>query len=468
MGTTLADYLIVGSGISGSFIALDLVRAGARVIVLEAGEDFSSDKYPTTELDANSRLYWSGGIEFNRGTTLGFLRPKVVGGGSVVNQALVDRFDTLAFDSWRNKTGISYLNRNEMDPFYDAASSEIITEKIPTQAMNGNAEIFAEGFRKRGFAYTELTRAQAGCRYSEGNDCIACLAGCRIESKQSMPVTTLRKARAGGLQLEDRFEAKIVREESDFVSVEGVDRYGRKAEFRAKNLVLAAGAIGNSLLLLRSGFASKFPALGADFFCHPQFMVLGLYQKKIRSHRGPLQTFKSDDPSFRNAGFKLENVFAPPIAISMLVPGMGREHRDVMRRYDEMACIEVAVRDTSPGQIRISSGGSPRVTKTLNAEDLRRRQAGLTAVREIFESTGVERIIEGILPIGLHLMGGLGLGSDASHSVVAPDFSLHGTKRMYCADSSVFPDAPGINPSFTIMALAKRAVQSIMKLGGAR
>jgi hypothetical protein len=29
---------------------------------------------------------------------------------------------------------------------------------------------------------------------------------------------------------------------------------------------------------------------------------------------------------------------------------------------------------------------------------------------------------------------------------VNPEFRLHGCKNIYCADSSVFPNAPGINP----------------------
>jgi choline dehydrogenase-like flavoprotein len=47
--------------------------------------------------------------------------------------------------------------------------------------------------------------------------------------------------------------------------------------------------------------------------------------------------------------------------------------------------------------------------------------------------------------------------------VTTPDFNLHGFGNIYTADSSVFPNAPGINPSFTIMALSCMAGDRILR-----
>ena len=38
-----------------------------------------------------------------------------------------------------------------------------------------------------------------------------------------------------------------------------------------------------------------------------------------------------------------------------------------------------------------------------------------------------------------------------------------GHSGIFAADSSIFPNAPGINPSLTIMALSKRAADTIIK-----
>jgi choline dehydrogenase-like flavoprotein len=464
------EVIIVGAGVSGSFIAHALTSAGLRCLLLEAGRSFDRESYPRNELDANSQLYWSGGIEMNRSGDIGFLRPKVVGGGSVVNQALVDRFDENAFDSWRKKSGVSWFTGAELAPWYEKAESEITIQTIPENYRNRNAHIFEEGFRKNGYQCAPLRRAQRDCRYEEGNDCIECLAGCPIDSKQSMPVTVLKKARATGLlTLLPEFEVTCVSEDTSInrahaqIKVTGSTRGGETRHFLGAKLVLASGAIGNSKLLLRSGMGEKLRALGTGFYTHPQYMNLALYDEPVRAHKGAFQAFKSADPTFREMGFKLENVFAPPVGLAMLIPGYGKSHQEVMRKLSHLACIEVAVRDTEPGVITLNSKGQAIIKKDLNAEDRKRRDSGLEAVNRIFNSTGAKKIIPGKVAIGLHLMGGCAIGTDPTRSVTAPDFRLHGSKRVFVADSSIFPDAPGINPSLTIMALSLKASEEIRR-----
>ncbi|MBI2519852.1 MAG: GMC family oxidoreductase [Bdellovibrio sp.] len=457
------DFIVIGAGISGPFVAHELCKKGASVLMLEAGPHFNRDTYPCKEIDSNSQLYWGGGIELNTDADLGILRPKVVGGGSIVNQALVDRFDKIALDSWKEVSGADFFNQEKLAPWYDAAEAELAIQEIPAKYRNGNALIFKEGFEKNGFNWAPLIRAQKDCRFDDGNDCIECLSGCRIDSKQSTPVTVLKRAFELGLVLESQFEAKTVRWTPEVVTVMGVNRYGEHKSYRAKKIVLGAGAIGNSRLLLNSGFKKSLPALGRNFYSHPQSMLLGLYDRPINAHKGPLQSLKSNDATFRANYFKLENVFAPPVAIAMLVPGLARRHLSVMKRYAHMACVEVAVRDTNPGEISVASSGRARVFKRLNSFDRDTQAKGFKAIHQIFKATGVREIVDGRFSIGLHLMGGLNLGTDPVRSVTSPDFHLHGYKNIYSADSSIFPNAPGINPSLTIMAISKMAAAKIIQ-----
>ena len=461
--TSIYDAVIVGAGVSGSFIADALTQAGLRCVLLEAGRSFDRSTYPRREIDANSLLYWGGGIELTRDAAIGLLRPKVVGGGSIVNQALLDRFDEDAFGAWRATAGIEFLSRAALDPWYDRVAERIAIRTVPEEYRNGNAEIFRTGFARNGYRCAPLERAQRDCHFEDGNCCIECLMGCRIDSKQSTPVTVLRRARAAGLEVVPEFEAARVERGGGEVTVTGTDADGLAARYRGRILVLAAGAIGNTRLLLASGFADRLPALGHAFYTHPQYMTLGVYDEPVNAHHGPLQSYKSADPDFRREGFKLENVFAPPVAVAMLVPGFGRAHQRRMRAITHFACIEVAVRDTMPGRIRLSRKGTAIVDKPLNAEDRRRRDRGREAIRNIFLATGAREIIEGDIAIGLHLMGGCGIGTDPQRSVVAPGFHLHDMPEIYAADSSIFPNAPGINPSFTIMALSLMAADRIVR-----
>jgi len=455
------DVVIIGSGCSGSFVAWKLTKAGFNCLLLEAGSYFHAETYPRKELDSNSRLYWGGGIELNTEANIGILRPKVLGGGSIVNQALLDRFDDMALDSWTNESGINYFNQKDLARYYDQVEEEIASQEIPAQFRNRNAAIFESGFKNNGFQCAPLVRAQKDCKYEDGNDCVECLGGCRIDSKQSMPVTILKEAVEKGLKIVADFEALDLRMETGIGTVRGRFTNGEAGEFSGKKIVLAASSIGNSRLLLNSGF--KHSMIGQKFYTHPQHMVLAMYEDEVNSHKGAFQGFKSNDPNFRKSGFKLENVYAPPVAISMLLPGFGKSHQEIMRNMSHLACVEVAVRDTNPGRITVNKAGRAIIRKSLNKEDNKRWNKGLHAINNIFNSTGAKRIIPGSIPIGLHLMGGCSIGMNSSSAVVDPDFRMYENKDIFITDSSLFPNAPGINPSFTIMALSIKASESIEK-----
>lgn len=456
------DVIVVGAGVSGGFLADALTEAGLRVAVLEAGRAYASNGYPKGELQANAELYWGGGIELTADARIGLLRARAVGGGSIVNQALLDRFDDDAFDSWQDASGCEFLARASLDPYYDRVAERVHIERVPEEFRNGNADVFRDGFEANGYRSAPLERAQRDCRFGDGNSCIVCLHGCPIESKQSTSVTVLRRAAAAGCTIVPQFLVERVSEDRDGVEVSGQTPDGRRS-VRGGALVLAAGSLGNSRFLLQSDFGARLPALGHNFYTHPQFMNLGVYDEPVDSFRGPMQSYKSADPGFRKRGFKLENVFTPPVSLAMLVPGFGPGHLDGMRKMRHFACIEVAVRDTEPGRIRLGPGGSTVVQKSMNDEDRARRERGLDAIRNIFYSTGAKEIVEGEFAVGLHLMGGCNLGVDPARSVVGPDFALHGSRRIFAADSSTFPNAPGINPSYTIMALSLMAAERIVE-----
>ncbi|MDX5297759.1 MAG: GMC family oxidoreductase, partial [Gammaproteobacteria bacterium] len=218
---------------------------------------------------------------------------------------------------------------------------------------------------------------------------------------------------------------------------------------------------------LRSGLADALPQLGQNFWCHPQFMTLARFAEPVDAHKGALQAVKSDDPRFRAQGFKLENVFAGPVAIALLRTGFGQVHQRFMTQYRHLACMEVAVRDVTPGRLRLDRRGRLRVHKPLGDAERQRAAAGKATIAQVFASLNPQEIIESPLGIGLHLMGGCSIGQDARTSVVGPDFRVHGFPRLILADGAIFPSAPGINPSLSIMALAWQAANQLLRAAGA-
>src|SRR5271154_2989528 len=119
------DFAIIGSGVSGGRIAYELTLGGDRCVMLEAGREYGglgsgSPPFPDNEMDYSTQLFWGGGLEVSADGHLGFLRARCLGGTSIVNQALLDRFDDLAWGDWKTRTGIGFFDPSEMEAHYEA------------------------------------------------------------------------------------------------------------------------------------------------------------------------------------------------------------------------------------------------------------------------------------------------------------------------------------------------------------
>ncbi|HKZ40866.1 MAG TPA: GMC family oxidoreductase, partial [Candidatus Hodarchaeales archaeon] len=390
--------------------------------------------------------------------SMAFLRGKCLGGGSVVNQCLLDKFDDVAWDSWRHASGIDFFTDKAMEPHYEAIEGKLSMRKMSKENWNRNAQLYVQGFENLGLKWAPLRRGETDCAIDRGNDCIICLGGCPRDSKQSIPLVFLPDAVKQGLEIQSETEVERIALDGSKVRILA-SKAGKAVEYSGANCILAAGSLGSTRLMLRSGFKKTLPAIGEGFYCHPQIMNFALFDQPIDAHKGAFQTVKSDDSTLRKQGFKLENVFAQPIGVAMLYPGYGKKHQEWMKKYRYMACMEIAVCDVGRGKIEVDKYGRLRLKKKLSKEDWARARAGMKLVRQIFESVGAKEVVHSPFTFGLHLMGGNAMGVNPASSVVNQRFEVHGHPNILIADSSIFPAAPGINPALTIMALAHKASQ---------
>jgi len=457
---TQHDFIVIGSGAAGGVVAHNLHLAGADVLLLEAGRNFRKDTFPVYEADAAAQLYWGGGLELTRDASMGFLRGKAVGGTTIVNQALLDRFDSVAFDDWKNLSGVSYFSESDMAGYYHSVESYLKHHTFAEREFNGSANLVARAMEQLGLKWKYLRRGQSDCAFEKANDCIACLGGCHRDSKQSSLVTYIRHAQAKGLRISAETEVHRIEPQVDGTLIHAL-RQGREVVMKANQLILCAGSLGTTRLLLNSGFQKQYPALGKRFASHPQFMSFGRFEHPVNAHKGFFQTIASGDPSFRPQGFKIEVVYAPPVSLAMLFPAYGTEHQRLMRNYTHYSCVEIAIRDENVGCLKVDRKGNLLIDKPLTDLDRRKRDAGLDVVRQIMETAGAQEVVQSPVYFGLHLMGGAVMGVDDRESVVNPDFQLHHHSRIFVVDSSVFPSAPGINPSLTIFALGEKLSQQL-------
>jgi choline dehydrogenase-like flavoprotein len=404
---------------------------------------------------ASAQLFWGGGLEIATDARLGFLRAKVLGGTTIVNQALLDRFDSKVWTDWNERASLSWSEQT-LSPWYARAEKTMTIQTIREDRRNRNAKIFTQALDAHGLQWKSLSRGQRDC--PDQADCIVCLGGCPRDSKQSTLVTAIAPAQSEGLDVRAGAEVTTIETTPTCIRVHLLN--GLMLE--SKQVVLAAGALGTTRILLRSALASQIPQLGHRFSCHPQYMSFGVFEEPVDAHKGAFQAVKSADPRMREWGFKLENVFAGPIATAMLVPGFGRKHLDAMKRYRHFASMEVCIQDEPLGQIRINSSGKLQIDKPLGVQDRARIEKGRKLVTELFRTAGAREVIEAPQGFGLHLMGGCVIGADPKQSVVDPEFRLHADRRVWIADSSIFPSAPGINPSLTISALSVWASERML------
>jgi choline dehydrogenase-like flavoprotein len=457
------EVIVIGSGPSGSVFARQLALAGVRCLVLEAGRYFPRHLFPMPEIDSNAQIYWSGGLEMDTTCRHGIMRGKAVGGGSLAYQAILYRFDEYAFGPWRAVSGIDFFTPEAMHPWYEQAEALLQMAPVDEKYRSECSRIFVEGHARFGYIAKPELRAQHNCRWDQGNDCIMCLGGCPIDSKQSMPHTVLKTALRQGLHLLPEFEAEHIEPTQGAVFVGGTYRKRSKLRFRCRKLVLAGAPLGNTRLLLQSRLGSRLPALGKNFYVHTQWFHFGLFDREICAHRGPFQVYGSQDPKMREQGFKLENTFPRPAGLAWLLPGYGRSHHAVMRKFRQLSCVETAIRSFHPGRLQLDRKGHMIIDCGLTADEERRTKIARQLAYDILSSFGAGKIFTSRFSICPHHFGGLNMGVDPKTSCVDPAFRLHGFPDIFCADSSAFPNAPGMNPALTILALSLKASSQLLQ-----
>jgi len=486
-----ADAVVVGSGAAGAIIAYRLAEAGRRVIVLERGRHVDPSEFTEDEVVQISNLYADGALQLSRDFSFQVLQGMCVGGSTVVNNAVCFDLPGEVLTHWNGPQLEAGLDQGQLGESFDKVRRWLQVSRPPSEFLHGGAKKFVEGIER-----LELDKPPNELDVVEANiaDCPGsgyCNIGCPFGTKLSMLDKVLPEGqqRFGVERLRILAECRAERIESrDGRARAVVARLsdGRKVRVEGESIVVCAGAIASSWLLMQSKIAKSRAGRGLRF--NMGSAITADFDEPLDSFDGVQISHYLAPPSER--GFVMETWFNPVVSQALNMPGWLDDHRRNMSRFRNLTAAGVLV--GTKGSARLSpalTGGVDIVYKPAR-EDLETLVEALKLLARIYLAAGASRVMpstfqlheftseadvdrlddyvrhSSYLSIGSgHPQGGNAISADRSKGVVDPSFRVHGFENLFVCDASVFPSATTVNPQLTVMALADYAAASIA--GGA-
>jgi len=208
----------------------------------------------------------------------------------------------------------------------------------------------------------------------------------------------------------------------------------------------------------------------------------------LTNYRGISGTVYSDH-FYRSHGFYYETLFGHPVYGSLVLPGIGADHFELMRQYDRIAGFGVMLVDTPARQNRVewhAPDGTRRIFYTLTDGDRERLRIAARRGVEILFAAGAREVIlpstESIGPLSTprfrtaadaehcnalqfeshrttlsssHCQSTVKMGEDRSNSMIDSRGESHYVRNLVVCDSSAFPESCGTNPMLSIMTMAR-------------
>jgi choline dehydrogenase-like flavoprotein len=468
------DTIVIGSGAGGGILAYRLAATGRRVLVVERGRYWPSKDFDLSdEVGQYLRLYNAGALQLATDFRLQVLQGICVGGSTTVNNAVCIDPPAGVLAEWERR-GIPAA---DLMTAIEQVRHWLPVNKMPESVGTVAARRFVAGLDALGQP-GRLGIVDANIRTS----CLACgdcNIGCALGQKLSSLDSILPRAQAAGdVDVLAQFKVeRIVHEGGRATGVIGSLPSGDAVTVGADEVVLAAGAINSSWVLLRSGIGGDKPGAAVHFNVNSP--LTAEFPDHVDAFDG-LQMSHAFEPAGDAPGFVIETWFNPPATQALAMPGWFEQHFENMLRYRYMACAGVLTGTTRPGRVTATKAG-PTIEYEPAARDLHRIVEGLKLLGRGYLAAGATRIMPAtfrfhefrdersmdtldryvrdnadILLTTAHPQSGNAIGE-----VVDEDFRVRGFDNLYVTDASVFPSSVTVNPQMTVFGMAWLAANRI-------
>jgi choline dehydrogenase-like flavoprotein len=475
MTTLTCDVCVIGSGAGGSVVACRAAQAGRSVLLVERGPYVRPSQMNDSELEMIPLLYKDGGLQMNTGMDMFILQGTCVGGSTTLSNMVMMRAPEDVLSSW-SRFGAE-LDVAGLTKSYETIESEIGTVESDGVHTSGSTKRFIAGARSLGFSPQRMRKALGDCR-----GCGNCNVGCAFGAKRSALSTYVPWAESHGATVLAETEVDQIETRGRRAVAVHV-RAGRARDRRrivAKQVVVAAGAINSSALLLKSGLRKN---VGTRVSFNAGSMMVAEFDE-------PLDGYDADQMTWflRGDGFIIEPTHNPLMSAALTTPGWLDEHAALMRRQRHLAYAGSLVSTDPTGRVVHSPFWGHEETRFRpGPEEVRKVKRGLKLISEIFFAAGARRLIlpthrfrsiaspaevseidEHVVSTrrfsfgSAHPQGGNPMSANPQAGVVDTDFGVHGYDNLFVCDASIFPSSVTVNPISTIMAIADYASPRIL------
>jgi choline dehydrogenase-like flavoprotein len=459
------EVLIVGSGAGGATTAALLAEAGCDVLVVEEGSWVEQGEVVPFSLAQMDRQYRAGGVTVALGRpSIAYTEGCCAGGGTEINSGLYRRPSEETLARWRQLTSIVDFDDTEFFAICDEIERALSVQTVPGRYTAASTKL-RDGAESLGWRHDEIPRWMT---YPHGDDA-------SVGERQSMTRTFLPRALAAGARMlvEHRVD-RLIRDSGRAFRAELSNPEGGPCTVDFERVVVCAGAIQTPALLQRSGFRGL---VGRGLAVHPTVKLAARFTDAVNVVDDvPVHQVKEFSPDLSFGGSASQ-----PGLVALALSDHWPVMRDAVTSWREIAVYYAAITSEGRGRVVALPGlRDPLVTYRLTSRDravlgqglarlaLVMLAAGATDVYPSFRGAPIVRSRADLAEVTgsfaataasvmtVHLCSTVPMGEDRAHAAADSFGRVHGSENVYVNDASLLPDAPGVNPQASVMAIAAR------------
>ena len=466
------QFVVVGSGPGGALTATLLAEAGREVVIVEEGQRWPEKGIAEFSFEEMRFKYRNAGLTPTFGPTkIAYVEGQCVGGGSEVNSGLYHRTPPEILRRWTEEFGLREADPETLVPHFEFCEETLHVSSHPGDLPKASLKL-EEGARALGWDAQEVPRWFKYRKSGKGSGV-----------KQTMSRTLLQRFEKAGGEIHDGTRVESIGRQKGGWRLNLKTSSGAAELHASRGVVLSAGTVATPTILRRSGLSEQ---AGRNLQMHPTVKVVALFAEVV-NHAAmgvPVHQVKQFAPDY---SFGCSISSSPHLRLAMLDhPGQAEL---VEKHWRQMAIYYAMIVPEGRGRVQpLPKMRDPLVTYSLSRKDMEMLAKALRDLCRLLLRAGAVKLfpsIRGLGPIhtenelsllpnslpkhsslmSVHLFSTCPMGEQRGRAVTDSYGRVHGQERLWVADASLLPTAPGVNPQGSVMAFARRNALHLLESG---